>query len=452
MKVLDRKKKHAFWLRALWVGAFAASLFLFLKERQTFIVEQASNALESWMSREVGLEIEIEKTAGDLRGTVTFSGVRVRDEDWQGKPRDVFLAKAIIVRYRLLDLISKNLVRRMEIEVLEPVVYWRPRLQVRNSKFSFFAWMHELQLPETRQVYLTVKNMTLVLGSGENPLTGIDMMVNPPTFHIDAPIRHWPLGRSDVSTFFRIAGLYERGSGLVEEAFVGHLATEGTVVNWMPVSKESIFEFTFSEADFVMHSTDAVGGLKVEARVDFQSEYDLELQVHGQDYPLSYLKPFVAAVEGATLPERMDLDLGLRGAPWAPQVRLDARVYRGFMGSQFFRVMDVHGDGVYPTLVLSGSRIVTEDGTAMRFANSVVDMKELLDSATYERLVAESGQDAVAWGRWQLSRENSVLEGPNAESGLEYSLKSKNLIKIGVREEEGFKDEGFVGVERKMKF
>ena len=142
--------------------------------------------------------------------------------------------------------------------------------------------------------------------------------------------------------------------------------------------------------------------------------------------------------------------------------------------------MDLHVSGVYPTLQLSDSRLLMDDGSTMRFADKTVEFRELFSNRLYEGLVAGEDQDTVVMGDWKFKRPTDENERPeftaqrsfgkhaslhvtkfneaseetldspedrNTEVGFEYRLKGKDSLKLEMRE-----DEKFVGVERKMSF
>ena len=119
------------------------------------------------------------------------------------------------------------------------------------------------------------------------------------------------------------------------------------------------------------------------------------------------------------------------------------------------------------------------DESTMRFADKTIEAGELFKEKTYEALVAEAQQETVVWGDWEFSRSKDANEssgllmerslGDNTkvhftkfyegfadqertnekqmEVGFEYRLRSKDSLKLELRD-----DEEFVGVERKMKF
>lgn len=114
----------------------------------------------------------------------------------------------------------------------------------------------------------------------------------------------------------------------------------------------------------------------------------------------------------------------------------------------------------------------------MRFADESIEVGELFLQETYQGLASRSLQETVVWGDWELSRGRDASERPevlierelsgntrayfrkfayedsidpfdpkDTEVGLEYRIRAKDSLKIGVRD-----DEEFIGVERKMNF
>jgi len=169
----------------------------------------------------------------------------------------------------------------------------------------------------------------------------------------------------------------------------------------------------------------------------------------------------------------------LHGSLWAPAIESRWRIYEGVFGKRSFKAMDVSVEGVYPTVRIADSRILLQDGSSMRIADKTLEVRELFQEKTYERLVSEAEQDTVVWGDWELSRQKGnndrsefVMQrnlGENAnvhftkfsegdkplesrdskkmEVGFEYRLRAKDSLKLELRD-----DEEFIGVERKMKF
>ena len=146
------------------------------------------------------------------------------------------------------------------------------------------------------------------------------------------------------------------------------------------------------------------------------------------------------------------------------------------MGDRPIRNLQFSAEGVWPQVVVSEGRVVLEDGTAMMMASRTVQMSELLDSHTYERLVSEADQEDVSWGDWRLTRADSgesvALEKEMGqlmkvryeryerdeatiepqeqqdEVGLEYEVSGSNSVMVELRENE----EKLLGIQRRVSF
>jgi hypothetical protein len=277
----------------------------------------------------------------------------------------------------------------------------------------------------------------------------------------------------------KVQGNYQRGFLGREDSLKGRIFTEGTVINWKPLSGESQFDFVFSRKIFSMVSSDFLGGIRVTGRVDFEHDYDIDWTVTAHNFALSNLDIFLGRGGTGVGPGRLDLDLGLQGSPLSPRMKMRARIQDGRIGPRAFKAMDVHLEGNCPTLKLTESRILFPDGAVMRFADKTLELKELFSEKTFVALVSGAQQDTVVWGDWEFQRpfvgEGSApdflvqrLLGDNTrlhfreyqpeeevdtsgnkrtEFGIEYRLLSKDSLKFEMRE-----DEKFVGVERKMRF
>ena len=177
----------------------------------------------------------------------------------------------------------------------------------------------------------------------------------------------------------------------------------------------------------------------------------------------------------------MDLDARFQGHWDALNLDAYARITGGRTSSNRFQSMDLHVSGVYPTVQLSDSRILMDDGSTTRFADKTLEFRELFSSGLYQSLVSGEDQDTVVMGDWKFKRptdegdlpeftaqrsfgkhaslhvtkfneaSEETLDSPenrNTEVGFEYRLKGKDSLKVEMRGE----DEKFVGVERKMSF
>ncbi len=244
-------------------------------------------------------------------------------------------------------------------------------------------------------------------------------------------------------------------------------------------------DFVFSREGLDITSSDVVG-VELSGRVDFTRDYEIDISAKTVNYPLSAVGDLFAFGRGGfSTPGVADAEVHLEGSPWAPNMEGRFRIRDGGVGSRTFRALDLHLQGVYPTVRVTDSRILMEDGTSMRFADTTLELSDLLKNKALERLISEAQQDTVVWGDWELSRTESRNErssdflmqrslGERArvhfkkfndeedypirrdatgneprqmEVGFEYRLRSKDSVKLEVRD-----GDELVVVERKMKF
>ncbi len=477
MKAVKERKKL---LRvSVLIVLFLACAFLFLSTRKEAIKRECTRFLEVGLGRSIEADVKIGKISGHILGFVSFKDIEV-SEPWLPTERGVlFRAKEIQFRYRLLDFLSKKFDAKLEVEVKSPEIYWRPRLGLKKPSFPFLGWMRQWALSQKRQVAVRIKNMSFVLGYEEKKFSGIDITYEDNSFQIKVPVTHLTLAQLDISSEIYVEGRFESGLGEGLDSLQGTIRTEGTIINWQPLPHESSFDFIFSEVGFGVTSNNFMGGVEVTGEVDFTNDYSIDFLIKAPAYPLSNLGPFLGAGSNFSPQGRIDLETHFHGSPWAPSVESRARIYKGWLTQKDFKAMDVNVTGVYPTVHLEDSRILLEDGSVMRFADKVMEAKELFKEKTYEALVDEAQQDTVVMGDWEFSRPRDSKDQPeflmqrslgekasvhfrkfndqeetldsfetrDMEVGFEYRLRAKDFLKLEFRE-----DEEFVGVERKMRF
>ena len=477
MKTKRRVRAQLVRLAAL-VCVVLAAVFFF-KTNKDLLKKECLSLLESILSRNTQKRVKIGRVSTRLNtGSVKFYDVVAEEAEGDGM-RPVFLAKEIRIHYNLLELISKKQQTRPEIVLVGSRLYWRPSAGVKPQGPSHFSWMREWAMPRAQKVSLRFEGLDLVLPSGKT-ISGINGRIEANDMSLEVPFRHIEISGADVSSTVKLAGHYDAGAGGEEDRIVGTLRTEGTVINWNPLPQESSFDFEYGEHGLKVTSSDLLGGVHMSVEVDFDSHYDLRLYAEAKAYPLSNLDLFVKAARKTSMPGTADFVLDVYGSPWAPNFEASVRISDGRFGRSAFKGLDLHLAGVYPTAKLTQSRILNTDGTAMRLADRDLEIADLFDKKTFERLVKEEQQDEVVWGDWAFTRPESVNEEPDylmqrglgghafvnlrrsnemethlekqdtttpVGVGFEYRIKSKNSLKFEVKE-----DERFVGVERKMKF
>lgn len=481
--VLGRKKRILFWLKLGVLACLAVGGALYLVVKKDALVVRSTEVLQSLFKRQTDLDLRIGSVHGHLLGWVKFNQVRVEAPWLPEETRTIFKAEEIRVQYRFLDFISKKFDSKIVVTIRKPVIAWVPRLKLRRNAFPFLGWMREWTLSGLQNLELNAENMEIIFGDRKKSIRGINASFSRETYHLEVPLTHVDLAGFDVSSVLRAEGHYEPATETRNDSIIGQLTTAGTVVNWKPVPSEASFDFVLNQEELRLAADDFLGGFQIMTRINFSEDLSLEASFKTQDYPFSNFSPFLSAPDKFKLPGRLDLEVAISGPIWEPQISLRARVHEGWIDKKMFKVLDLNGSGVYPTLRLTDSRILMSDGvTTMRFADKAVELKELFKPKALENLIIEAPQEQVVWGDWELSRpkdSNDLSEflmqrllGDNArvhfrrynkdrekpinlgtvenapvEVGFEYRIKSKDAFKVEVRD-----GEEFVGVERKVSF
>lgn len=421
------------------------------------------------MSAQTGLDVQIGSAHGHLFGHVEFEDVRVEG---------LFSAKSVRFQYRFLDFLSKSFASQFSVVIQDPEVYWSPPTGLnRRSRFPIFGWVREWALSQKEQISVRVDNMTVHLPGGDK-ITGVAMMYQDSAFEIEVPVRHVELLGMDLSTTVKLEGRFEFMPLTQEEVITGRMATEGTVINWKPAVYESSAQFELSH-DAGQITARLMNHLDLEGVVDFQAGNQIRLKLNGKDIPLSDFDFLMGGAigEGAA-PGRVDIFIDIHGNPDTPNTEIRFHMIDGWLKAKNFKAISVNLIGIYPTLMVTDSRILLEDGSVMRLANKPVELSTLFQSGVLESLISQAEQDTVVWGNWEFRRPADIRENPEflmerslgekaklqfrrfnveeevvepdaekMEVGFEFRLRSKDSVKLGLREEERF-----VGVERKLQF
>ena len=443
------------------------------------LIAEASLFFQKTLSQATQLDVKIEKTSGDLTGFVKFEGVTVQDPAAPPDNRTLFTAKEIHFQYRFLDFLSKKFNSKIEVYVFSPVVHWRPQTGLRGQALPLLAWMKQWAVSQKKNLRIRIRDLEFTLGHGAEPLRGIQVDYRDNTFSLQVPLRHLDVIGADLSSVLNVSGAFEEGIFGGEDSLRGSVTTEASVVNWTPLPYESHFDYIASEKGVFITASDFLGGIEWTGGIDFESNYEVKHRVRARNYPLANLSPFVQAAQKVILPGRLDLEARFEGMPLAPHVEASARIYDGWIGNDTFKALDVHVDGIYPTLRLKDSRILLQDGGSMRFPEKTLEIRELFSGKTFVDLVKHADQDTMVWGDWQIQRpeDNEVPQlklqksfGENAnlhikkypeeerretdptkakdmEVSFEFRLRSEDWVKLELRDEEKF-----VGVERKWQF
>ncbi len=456
-------------------------VFVFLRERKEALVRECVRLIEKGLSQSSQTRVKIGRVRGNLLGFIRFENVEVGGLGIAESEPPAFKIQELELRFRFLDFLSKRFDSKIVLIVKNPEVRWKPYLGIRVPQFPIFGWMREWASSQKSNFLLKVEGLSLSF-EGYKPfrLSGINAQAEGETFHMELPVSHVPMGRSDVTSVIVVDGKFDPGPRADEDILVGRIHTEGTVIDWKPVSQESVFNFVFTQEAFRLSSANFVGGIQIDGQVDFTNDYELSLSIYAKDVPMRELGFFLKLDKSLASAGRFDLEVNFEGNFLAPQMEAHARIYDGFIGARAFKMMDLNAEGVYPTVRLNNSRILLEDGSTMRLADDVLEIGDLLRSSTFHSLISGSQQDTVVWGDWEFSRPTDdearpeflmqrlfgeharvhfkkMNEDPeefqdrrsqDMEVGFEYKLRSENSLKLEYRD-----DQEVVGViERKSRF
>jgi len=448
------------------------------------LVREGATFLQNMLSRETKLGIRIGKISGKINGVVRFEDVTLEDPALPEGLRTLFRAKRVEFRYRLWEFLTKNFQAKLLVNVTDPELYWRPDMQRRNDSPPFFYGLRDLLLTQRERLSLRVKNLTFIAGEGMK-FPGIGMDYENDTFRIDVPLRHFQLGENDINTELKLRGRFEWGLLRSDDKLVGEMYTEGSVFNTQPLPWESRFDYTLTRDGIRMDNSTFLGGFQLTGEVRFGEKDTADILLSAKDYPIKNLEQFLGRGVPGAYDGQLSMEARLHGPLNELAAEVNARVDGGHIGTGNYRSMTLHASGVYPTLTLSDSHLLMEDGTQMRFADQPVELWELFSSHTYRTLITSASQENVSLGGWGFKRpidENQQSEfllerslGQNAqllvrkynetdedrrvmepaeerdrqdmEVGFEFRLRPEDKLKYTVRE-----DEQFVGVERKLSF
>lgn len=480
--VQDLRQRKKFLVKAGLLLVLALTAVLLLKYKHTYLLEQSVRILQSSFSKNGEYKVHIGGIEGGLWGDILFKDVII-ERPWMPPPyREFVRAESIAFRYNPASFFVRTGQNVFEVTLRRPKILFAPgSAGLDHSPGPALKWLRQWALSQRDRIEVRVANGTLVYG--DMTVTGIDFVYDRGSIEMDLPFSHIPIFGSDVSTVIKLTGDFKQKTPLFPESLSGTINTEGTVINWKPLEYESHFEYTLTDSFVYLSSEDFLGGFKLSAAIDFEAENSLRLSLSGVNYPLANLWPFFKLGDNVKPATKIDLEGRLHGPLTAPAIDAKARILDGWMSKRPFKAFDVEIDGVVPTVKISNSRVLLDDGQQMKFADKVVEFWELFKKETYERLISEAEQDTVVWGSWEISRPidrneqpEFLLErllGPGArmrvrkfneeerlpeympddsrprdvEVGFEYRLKSKDSLKLQFKD-----DEEILGIERKLTF
>ena len=479
-----KNRPSLIWRIVLLVAVFAGA-FVFAQTRREALVREGTDLLQRLLSREADLDVKIGKISGKLTGYVRFDDVRVEDPALPEDQRTLFRAERVELRYRVLDLLAKKFDSKISLKAVRPVVQWIPRIGLHGSPWHGWESVGNMLLAQRHRLEAQIEDMTLIYGADRQTYSGISYSYKDDRFEAVLPLSHLDLVGNDVSTQLNLRGKLEWGALRRDDRLEAEVFTQGTIVNWQPLPWESRVEFVLTRDRVEIISSDLMGGMRLEGAVDLEPSAAVHMSLNLKDYPVQNFAPLLSRGGQGAYDGHLTLEARFDG-PWdAMKTDAHATLVGGKAGKKHYKVMNLHLNGVYPTLNLYDSHLTMQDGLQMKFADKTVEFLDLFSGRTYQKLISESDQDRVAMGDWEFSRpldENEGAEflveralGKHArvqfrkfnepeekkldltaededptremEVGFEYRLRSEDSLQYRVRE-----DEQFVGVERKMSF
>ncbi len=480
-RVVAVKKKRRLVIKLILLCGLVGALSFFIKERKQALVHEGSVFIQNIISRETGLNVKIGRISGKLSGLIRFDDIRLEDGALPVGLRTLFQAKQVEFRYHLIDFLSKKFDSKIIVTLRAPEVYWRPSVRIQRNEFQWMGWLRDWVAAQRQHLKLTVLDLTLYTGVDKVAWGGISGTVDGDQFELTVPIRHLAILEHDVTSEIHIKGKLDISLPSGSERILGQITTEGTILNWKPIPWESQFNFEVSRNDIAFESAKFLGGFDIVGTFFFKEEPSVVVSVKVQEYPLTNLEIFLPPGQSIKMNGRLNLDARISGLLDQLNMEAYARVSEGKSGKRFYKSMDLHVEGVYPTLQLSDSRVIMEDDSVMKFADKPIEFMNLFSSRMYRSLITATDQENVAWGDWEFKRPLDQNQKPEftlervmgkharllvrklnepedeqnfdpsvtdpVEVGFEYRLRSKDSVKFQMRE-----DEKFVGVERKMSF
>ena len=289
--VVVRGRKKALTRVLLWI-VLAGTVLFFVRVKSQTLVREGGAFLRGVLSRKMGLNVKIGKVSGNLFGNIRFQNIRITDDWSAGRQRDLFRARAIRFHYRLIDFFSKKFNAKVVVTVEHPEICWRPRIGLKTERLPFLDWMRGWALSQRNHLRVEVRNLRFFIERPKWDIQGIQIDFEDNAFELEIPFRHVLLGGTDLSSVVKARGAFERGFLGRDDVIRGQLYTEGTVINWKPLSGESRFDFVFSPKALSVTALDFLSGIDIAAKVDFEKDYDIDCALRTRDYALSNLNIF----------------------------------------------------------------------------------------------------------------------------------------------------------------
>ncbi len=417
------------WLRiaaavaVVAVLATGAGAFFYVKTRQGLLAERFRQYLTVRLSKTFDLQVEIGAVTGDPRGTIALKDVRVSVPRKDTVPLDVFTCAEVRFRYTLLDFFRENFTSWFDVILDRPVFYANVPFSAQAPEARSFELFSGFVQKVRSTARLIIRNGTIAWLGKEGTLSGIDGTIANRSFDMTVTLNHMKLGNFDTTTTVRVDGQLAGDETSKAARLTGSAVTQGTVINWKPIPRESLVRFDLSRDQFKIWDTQVLGGIGVEGFVGHTTRRDLDLMFTAKDYPLKEMNEILSFSGGQGIGGKMSGRLKVQGAITEPRMAGELIIEDNAAPGARFRAMQIFFEGIFPQMKISRSQMILTNGQSMQFASDQeIHLREMFSSDTYERLITGSEQRTVTWKNWTLYREGDkdtvLLEHPLSQPAV----------------------------------
>jgi hypothetical protein len=291
-------------------------------------------------------------------------------------------------------------------------------------------------------------------------------------YDLKLKLNHLPFAKRDLSTELFLKGelVFHKGRPQLE----GQAATQGTVMDWKPIHEESSMTFVLTEEELIIEDSLIFGTITLTGRIQYIDYLGIDAKMVVNAFPLTTINELFVLPLGKRFTGLMNSRIEVQGALANPQLKGEALLQGLEVKQKPIRNIQLQFEGVFPEVEIHGSRLVTEEGVVMQFSDQMLELKDLIRTETYERLIAQTDQEDVVFGEWTLRRKDkdAVLverdmgdtmrlrferfehdeatirpDETELEVEWEYLLSGSDSFRVRMRDEEEF-----VGVQKKLSF
>ncbi|MBP9732956.1 MAG: hypothetical protein KBD07_01120 [Candidatus Omnitrophica bacterium] len=417
-------RRKSSWARIAVAAALLAVLtacaggFFYIKAKQGVWTERFRQYLTARLSQAFDLKVDIGSITGDPRGTIALKDVRVSVEDGDHPLMDIFTCGEVRFRYTLLDFFRQNYTSWFDVILDKPVFYANVPFSAQAPKarsFELFSGFIQKIKATSR---LIIRQGTIAWIGREGDVSAIDGTLANRSFDITVTLNHIKIGLFDTTTTLKMDGqLVKDGQSQLGARLTGSASTQGTVINWKPVPRESSVHFDLSQDRLKLWDTEFLGGIRIDGVIGHSSRRDVDVTLSAKDYPLQEMHDMLSFSGSQAVGGKLSGRLKVQGALTEPRMAGELFIEGNTAPGARFRSLQLFFEGIYPQMKISRSQMVLANGNPMQFASDQeVSLQEMFSADTYERLIASSEQRTVTWKNWTLYREGDkdtvLLEHP----------------------------------------